>query len=118
MNRSSTAVPYAVAVAAGALLWVAGSVVSDRREAWDSGAYWIVFYPAAIAACAILAYVFPQRPWRWSLALFASQFVTMAVLAGEIGSLAPLGLVLFGILALPAIGTAELVSGMTRSKHD
>ena len=118
MNRSSTAVPYTIAVAAGALLWAVGSAVSDRREAWDSGTYWTIFYPAAITASAILAYLFPERPWRWCLALFAAQFVTMVVLAREIGSLAPLGLVLFGILALPAIGAAKLVSGMTRSKND
>ena len=114
MSRSGFATPCAVAIATGALLWSVGSWVSDRREAWDSGTYWMIFYPAAIGACAALGYLFPERPWRWCLALFAAQFVTMAVLSGEIGNLAPLGLIAFGILSLPAIGAAQLASGLKR----
>lgn len=116
MTPSSNHVPYALAVGAGAILWTIGSVISDRREAWDSGLYWMIFYPAAIAACGIHGYVFPERPWRWCIALFAAQFVTMALLSGEIGNLAPLGLVMFGILSLPAIGVAKLTSGMRRKR--
>lgn len=114
MNRSS-AVPYVIAVIAGATLWAVGSAVSDRREAWDSGTYWTIFYPGAVAVCAVLGYFFPERPWRWCMALFAAQFVAMALLAGEIGNLAPLGLILFGILSLPAIGAAKVASGLKRS---
>ena len=117
MNQSNAHVPYALAIAAGAILWAVGSAVSDRREAWDSGSYWMIFYPAAIAICGFLGYVFPERPWRWCIALFAAQFVTMAVLSGEIGNLAPLGLVMFGILSLPAIGVAKVTSGMRRKRN-
>jgi len=114
----SSALPYALAVIAGATLWAVGSIVSDRREAWDSGSYWTIFYPAAIIACGLLGYLFPDRPWRWCLALFAAQFASMAVLAGEIGNLAPLGLILFGVLSLPAIGAAMLASWTKRSRND
>ncbi len=116
MNRPGPNVPYAIAIAAGALLWVVGSAVSDRREAWDSGAYWALFYPAAIAVCALLGYLFPERPWRWCVALFAAQFVTMALLSGEVGNLAPLGLILFGVLSLPAIWAARLASRRGRKR--
>lgn len=116
MNPSNARVPYVLAIAAGAILWAVGSALTDRREAWDSGLYWIVFYPAAIATCGFLAYVFPERPWRWCIALFAAQFVTMALVSGEIGNLAPLGLVLFGILSLPAIGVAKVASRMGRKR--
>ena len=117
MNKS-TALPVALAVIAGSALWAFGSVVSDRREAWDSGSYWTIFYPAAIIACGLLGYLFPDRPWRWCIALFAAQFATMTVLAGEIGNLAPLGLILFGVLSLPAIGAAMLASRTKRSRSD
>jgi hypothetical protein len=116
--KKSTALPYALAVIAGATLWAVGSAVSDRREAWDSGSYWTIFYPAAIIACGLLGYLFPDRPWRWCIALFVAQFATMAVLAGEIGNVAPLGLILFGVLSLPAIGAAMLASRMKRSRND
>ena len=58
---------YTIAALLGAALWIVGSKVSDRREAWDSETYWIFFYPAAIGACAALAYLFPDRPWRWCI---------------------------------------------------
>jgi hypothetical protein len=116
MTTPSSGKPYAIAACTGALLWMAGSWTSGEREAWDSGSYWAIFYPAAIGACAALGYMFPERPWRWCLALFAAQFATMALLSGEIGSLAPLGFVLFGILAVPAIGAAWLTSGLRRRK--
>lgn len=116
MNRSNGHVPYVLAIAAGAIIWAVGSAVSDRREAWDSGSYWMIFYPAAIATCGFLGYLYPERPWRWCIALFAAQFVTMALLSGEIGNLAPLGLIMFGILSLPAIGVAKVTSGMGRKR--
>lgn len=117
MSQPKSAVPYAIAIAAGAVLWAVGTALSDRREAWDSGTYWTIFYPAAIVVCGLLGYLFPDRPWRWCLALFAAQFATMAVLAGEVGSLAPLGLILFGVLSLPAIGAAQLASRMKRNRN-
>jgi len=116
MNQSNARVPYVLAIAAGAILWAVGSAVSDRREAWDSGTYWAVFYPASIAVCAVLGFLFPERPWRWCVALFAAQFVTMALISGEIGNLAPLGLIMFGILSLPAIGAAKVTSAMGRKR--
>ena len=76
-------------------------------------------YVLAIAAGAILWAVgsaVSDRPWRWCVALFAAQFVTMALLSGEIGNLAPLGLIMFGILSLPAIGAAKVTSGMGRKR--
>lgn len=72
MNRPGSNVPIAIAIVAGAILWVVGSAVSDRREAWDSGVFWAVFYPASIVVCAVLGYVFPERPWRWSPARSAT----------------------------------------------
>jgi hypothetical protein len=100
--------PYVIAVMAGMLLWFAGSELTGRREAWDSGLYWTVFYPLALAACALLGYLFPQRPHRWALALFAAQCLAMGIRNGEIGNLFPLGLIVFGVLSLPGIAVAKL----------
>ncbi len=117
MNQPNAPVPYALAIVAGAILWAVGSAATDRREAWDAGSYWMIFYPAAIVICGFLGYVFPERPWRWCIALFTAQFVTMAMLSGEIGNLAPLGLVMFGILSLPAIGLAKVTSGVSLKRN-
>ncbi len=112
------AVPLAIALIAGALLWVVASALGGRREAWDSDAYWTVGYPLALLASGGLGYLFPERPWRWALAVFAGQFVAMVVRSGEIGGLAPLGLALFAILSLPAVAVAMLGSRMHRRSAD
>jgi hypothetical protein len=95
--------PYAIAAVTGIALWIAASVVSGRREAWDAPLYWSVAYPVALSACALLGYRWPQKPWRWALTLFLFQFVGMAIRNGELGGLWPLGLLLFAGLSLPGM---------------
>ncbi|HQR21110.1 MAG TPA: hypothetical protein PKV98_09590 [Burkholderiaceae bacterium] len=113
MNLRSV-VPVLIAAAIGAALWIAASVVSGRREAWDASAYWALAYPAAIVASALLGYFFPTRAWRWPLALFAAQFVAMVVRNGELGGLWPLGLMLFAVLALPSMLAAHVAARIGR----
>ena len=115
-SRASTA--YTIAVVAGMALWFVGAEVSGRRETRDSGIYWSLFYPLAIGASALLGYLFPERPWRWAVALFVAQFVAMVLRSGEIGSLAPLGLILFGILSLPAVFAGQLAARQKGSPPD
>jgi hypothetical protein len=100
--------PYSIAIAGGLLLMFVAAEVSGRREAWDSGLYWAVFYPLSIVACSVLGYLFPERAWRWALAFFLGQCVAMLLRNGELGNLFPLGLVLFGILSLPGVVVAKL----------
>jgi peptidoglycan/LPS O-acetylase OafA/YrhL len=112
------AVPFAIALCAGAAVWILASIVGGRREAWDSDAYWTVGYPLALLVSGALGYRFPERAWRWALAVFAGQFVAMVVRNGEIGGLAPLGLALFAIFALPAVAVAMVASRMRRRPAD
>lgn len=100
--------PYAVAAVAGIALWIGASVLSGRREAWDADIYWTAAYPVSLALCGLLGILWPLKPWRWALALFLAQFVGMAVRNGEVGSLAPLGLILFAVLSLPGMLVAQL----------
>jgi hypothetical protein len=94
------------AAVAGTVLWLGATIISGRREAWDSSFYWTVAYPAAVLCAAALGYLAPVRPWRWALVLMGAQAISLAVAAGSFGLL-PLGLILFGILALPAAGAAS-----------
>jgi hypothetical protein len=110
--------PYVIAAIAGMLLWFVGSELTGRREAWDSGLYWAVFYPLALAACGWLGYLFPERPHRWAIALFGAQCIAMGIRNGEIGNLFPLGLIAFGVLSLPGIAVAKLGARMkARAEH-
>jgi predicted cobalt transporter CbtA len=104
---------YLVAVIGGAALWLATAALSGRREAWDSSLYWSVAYPLAIASAGALGYLAPERPWRWGATLMLTQAVILAVMASSFGLL-PLGLILFGVLAVPP---AVLAAVGARIRH-
>lgn len=100
---------YAAAIAGGALLWLATAGVSGKVEAWDSSLYWAATYPLAIGLAGYLGYRAPERPWRWGLTVMLTQAIVLVVRGSDL-SLLPLGLALFSILALPAIGLAQLMA--------
>lgn len=107
-----TVLPTAVAVGVGIALWMGASVLSGKREPWDASLYWTAAYPLALALSAALGFAFPDRPWRWALALFEGQFLGMVIRNGELGGLWPLGMALFGVLGLPALGAAQIAAAM------
>jgi hypothetical protein len=108
MKDSSTSA-YAAAISGGAILWLATAGFSGKTEAWDSSLYWVVTYPLAIGLAGYLGYRVPKKPWRWGLAVMLSQAVVLVVSSSDF-SLLPLGLILFSILALPAVGVAQLMA--------
>ena len=55
MRPLTNAQAYAIAVATGAGSWIAVTMISGRREAWDSPLYWMAGYPAGIGIVGILA---------------------------------------------------------------
>jgi hypothetical protein len=103
---------YALALGIGMGLWFWASYASGKREPWDDSSYWAIVYPLATAASGLLGYFFPMRPWRWALTLFVGQFLGMTIRNGEVGNLWPLGMLLFGVLALPGVFTAKIASRM------
>ncbi|MCW5601423.1 hypothetical protein [Nitrosomonas sp.] len=116
MDRLTTRCAYAIATAGGACLWLATAMMSGRTEAWDATSYWTVAYPLAIILSGWLGYRLPERPWRWGLAVMFAQAGVLIVSSSSYGLL-PLGLILFGVLALPAIGLAN-VTAKYRLRHD
>jgi hypothetical protein len=117
-SANRPAVPVMLAFLAGALLWFAASLLTARREPWDSSAYWAVVYPLSIVGCAALGYRYPDRPWRWALVLFEAQFVAMCVRTGEVGNLWPMGMALFAIVAIPGVVAARVASQFTSTEGE
>ena len=109
---------YVLAVVAGMGLWFFIALMTGRREAWDSSAFWAIGYPAAIVVSALLGYFFPTRPWRWALTLFFAQFIAMMIRNGEVGSLWPLGMMLFTLLAVPGMIAAKIASAIRAPGKD
>ena len=104
---------YAAAMTGGALLWLVTAGVSGRTEAGDSSLYWTAAYPLAIGLAGALGYWAPEKPWRWGLAVMVAQAAVLAligIVAGSGFSLLPLGLILFSVLALPAVGFARYMA--------
>src|SRR5690606_32750658 len=107
MTAPPSGIPYAISLTAGLVLWSATAIVADGREPWDAESYWSASYPLAVVLAGVLGALFPDRPWRWALALMLSQIVVLAVNARDL-SLLPAGVILLGILSLPAVGLAKL----------
>jgi hypothetical protein len=53
---------YGVAVVAGIIVWVVVSMISGKREAWDSEWYFQLGTPVVCVVSAILGFVEPSRP--------------------------------------------------------
>jgi len=116
MKEESNAHIYAIALLGGAGLWLVTTAVSGRAEAWDAPLYWSVAYPLAICLAGILGYAAPEKPWRWALAVMLAQPVVMMFTAPGSASMLPLGIIVFAVLALPAIGLAQL-AGYARRRR-
>lgn len=100
---------WIAAIVGGAILWLAVAGVSGKREAWDSSIYWTVAYPLSIGLAGGLGYWVPEKPWRWGLAVMLVQALVLVTSGSDFGLL-PLGLIVFLILALLAVGFAALMA--------
>lgn len=98
---------HVAAFSGGALVWILVSAASGRKEAWDSGLYYAVGMPAVCFLALVLGYLAPERPWRWGVAPCIGQFAWMLLSQGP-GNLLPLGVILFGVLSLPAVLAARV----------
>jgi len=106
---------WLLSFAAGALLWFVATVSAGGREPWDTGEYWAVYLPIACALSGLLGFVFPERTWRWAVAVMLAQMPVMWVIHG-LGSLWIPGIVMLLVLALPGMLIAAL-GGLIRKSR-
>ncbi|MBX3122125.1 MAG: hypothetical protein KF854_03550 [Nitrospira sp.] len=105
------------AMTGGIVVWLLVSAFTHKREAWDSDLYFTLGLPAVCLLSALLGYLEPSKPWRWGAAPVAGQALVM-LLTQSPGNLLPLGIVMFGVLALPSIVTAKMGAyAAKRSPH-
>ena len=116
LKEAPSGPPYGLAAAAGVVVWVSITLISGRREAWDSALYWRYGMPLLIAASGWLGWRFPARAWRWPLAAFAAQAASLFVIRPG-GGLLPLGLLAFLILSLPCVLAALLGAWIRRRAY-
>jgi hypothetical protein len=94
----------------GVALEIVVSLVSGRREAWDSGFYWTVGLPAALLASVGIGWKSHERDWFATILIVPAQVTAMMVRSLEIGGLFPLTVALSAILSAPFVGAAWLGS--------
>lgn len=104
------AIPFAASISGGFLVCLVVSMVTGRKEAWDSPVYFSVGIPVMCVLMFAIGYGFPGRAWRWTLSMAVGQTVAM-LSAGNSLSLWPLSLVAMTVLSVP-----QLVAGSIASK--
>lgn len=98
---------------AGLLLWSLAATLSGGREPWDVGAFWILYWPTAIALSFGFGALFPARGWLWSFVIMAMMLPVMAWNGSGL-SLLPLGIVLLAVLSLPGSLAGRLGAWLRR----
>ncbi len=84
----------------GLIIWLLISMTTNRREAWDSDVFWSLGVPLMLLLNAVAAFLDPSKIVLKGMLSIALQPVAMIIMAGEIGSMFPLGLILFGFMGL------------------
>ena len=107
---------FILAAVAGAAGWVAITVSSGRREAWDSELYFGLFLPAIAILVAWLGFLSPRGAWRWAFVPFAAQAV-IAFIQNPAGGLLPLGLIVFAVFGVVCLVPA-VVGAWFRAWYD
>jgi len=105
---------WLVAAASGAALWAGVNLAESSQEPWDSGRYWTTYLPLAALLCLVLGFGFPEKPWRWPLAVMLAQLPVMILFTGKVGAFLVLGVVLLLLLSLPGMIAAWLGAGAHR----
>jgi hypothetical protein len=96
-----------VSLGVGAATWVFVAMASGRREAWDSGLYFVLVLPVIALTAGIVSYKVPVRTWRWAMFPFAAQAIVMIV-QEPAGNLLPVGLITFFIFGAMCLIPARI----------
>ena len=117
MIRLTDTQAYAIAIGGGTALWLGTGAIAGVREAWDATLYWTITYPLGGVLAGFLGHAVPRRAWRWGLAMMQAQALALLVTASDLG-LAPLGLVLFALLAIPPIAVSMIMAGVRMRRNE
>lgn len=108
--------PYIAAALAGLITCLAVALATGRREAWDAGVYYSIGIPAMVVLIFVIAWVFPERPWRWTLAMAVGQSLS-AFLQGSSLSLFPIAIVFMIVVSVPQFIAGYIGARWSRSRN-
>ena len=108
--------PYAAAALSGLVVCLAITIATGRKEAWDSGFYFLVGIPVMCALIFGISYIFPRRAWRWTLSMALGQSIALALGGGSL-SLWPLAIIAISVLSVPQFVTGFVASKLATRKR-
>lgn len=95
------AAAWLVSGLSGSALWIFANYRQGTQEPWDGPDYWTTYLPLALVLTLILGVLFPEKTWRWSLAVMFAQWPVMMLGTGKLGGpLMGVGLGLMAVLTL------------------
>lgn len=109
-SRDAGWLPYALAAGGGFAVCFAIAQATGRREAWDAAEYFSIGIPLMCAIVFALAWHWPQRAWRWTLAMAAGQATALALGGGSL-SLWPLAIIAMSVVSVP-----QFVTGLVAAR--
>jgi len=109
------ALSYTLSALGGFLVCLGISLITGSKEAWDNSAYFSVGIPLMCVMIFFIAYRFPVRAWRWTLAMALGQAVAL-LLSGNSLNLWPLAIIAMSILSLPQLLTGIIASYFGRKR--
>jgi hypothetical protein len=116
-NQNNRFMPYALTVITGFLVCLIITLLTGRKEAWDSAWYFSVGLPVMCAVIFAISWRFPLYPWRWALSMAFGQSVAI-VLGGGSLSLWPLAIIAMTIVSAPQFLTALMASKLARRRDE
>ena len=109
-------IPYVASALAGLCVCLAVTIVTGRKEAWDSGVYFFVGIPIMCALIFVISYRFPIHAWRWTLSMAVGQSLAIASAAGSL-NLWPLSIVAMTVVSIPQFITGFVASLLSTRKR-
>ena len=104
-----------LALALGALIWIASPAITGRQEPWDAkSAYYLV---SLVSAGAVAGALQPRRFWLWPVAIYLGQCAAILGRIGlgpdhDLGLFFPLGLIALAVFAVPSLIGSALGAGI------
>jgi hypothetical protein len=108
--------PYVAAALGGLMTCMTITLATGSREAWDAGAYYSAGIPIMVMLIFAIAWVFPERPWRWTLAMAAGQSIS-AFLQGSSLNLFPIAIIFMLVVSIPQFIAGYLGARWSRSRE-
>lgn len=115
--NNNVRVPYVTAFLVGLVISFAITKITGRKEAWDSGAYFSVGIPLMVLVIFVLSYKFPDRAWRWTLAMALGQSLAMVFAGGSL-NLWPLSIIAMTIYSIPQFLVGSLAAKLKSKRNN